>query len=70
MDTKLTVVGNSQFAALRRTGDYQGGENGALSRIENDVFYAVFRQDVWDMLEESRARVDAEAPIGFRSNDT
>jgi hypothetical protein len=69
MNTKLTVVPDAEFEALRRLGDYNDPGNGTLSRIENDTFYAVVRQDVWDMLEESRRRVDAEAPIGFRSTD-
>jgi hypothetical protein len=70
MDTKLTVVPDAEFEALRRLSDYNDPNNGTLNRIEGDTFYAVFRRSLWDELERSRARIDAEDPIGFRSNDT
>jgi hypothetical protein len=61
MDTKLTVVGDSEFEMLARLGDYESSGTGdTLTRIEGDVFFIVCRQSLWDLHEESKRRVEAE----------
>ena len=60
MDTKLTVVGDSEFEMLTRLGDYEDPGTGCLTRVEGDVFYIVFRQSEWDRYRRSVAQVEAE----------
>jgi hypothetical protein len=61
MDTKLTVVGDSEFEMLAQTGDYKGcGTGNSLTRVADDVFYIVLRQSEYDRLQRSIAEVEAE----------
>jgi hypothetical protein len=60
MDTKLTIVGDSEFEMLARLGDYDRRNPNALSRIESDTFFIVFRQSEWDKYQRSVAQVEAE----------
>jgi hypothetical protein len=61
MDTKLTVVGDSEFEMLARLGDHESSGTGdTLTRIEGDVLFIVCRQSLWDLLEDSKRRVESE----------
>jgi hypothetical protein len=61
MDTKLTVVGDSEFEMLARLGDYKSsGTCNSLTRVEGDVFFIIVQRSEWDRLQRIAAEVEAE----------
>ena len=55
-----TVVGDSEFEALSRSGVYTDNDNNMLRRSEGDQHFFVWRQSEWDRYERIRREVEAE----------
>lgn len=63
------VVGDSEFAALRSTGDYEVRNEDCLFRQEGaDNFFHVMRRSEWERLSQAADKVDREINEMERDN--
>jgi hypothetical protein len=64
------VVGDSEFHALRCTGDYEVRGEDCLFRQEGtNKFFHVMRRSEWNRLQREVERVDAEIAAQDAEND-
>jgi hypothetical protein len=55
-----TIVGDSEFQALRCTGDYDASDPDILKRQEGETFYYVWRRSEWNRIQRIRAEVEGD----------